>query len=131
MNTIPLIKKIPVICFLILALTGCTAVDDKINAQYEKVGLIDGVTREEALTVAQKNFLDSAYKGAFDIARPQVETGPSADKYPNLWFVTFPRTKEYTDNAYHVVVIDKRTGGILRSQEWRDKEKGFDWIFIK
>ena len=128
-----------VLCFL----AGCTSTK-AIYKNYDSIrNPQNGVNAEAAKIIAQKKLINTEEKGDYRISYPDIKTGPLANKYPNYWFVVFghnwfePMSSNALSGSYtelkeknFLVVIDKRTGGVIFYGEWFPKrENDFDWVF--
>jgi len=131
-------------CLLVCCLIAGCITTKGIYSNYAKLGAIkNGVDKQAAKTIAQKELINTDEKDDFRISLPTIKTGPIADKYPQYWFVVFGHnwfeplstvalTPSYTDlsEKFFLVVINKTTGKIPFFGEWYPKrENDFDWVF--
>ncbi len=93
---------------------------DDYKAQLKAVDRSDGISKEEAIIIAQNYLVDQKADKKFAITRPRV----SESKLINdCWAVSFPRTLRETlqhGPLWSVVDIDKKTGKIRSSGGWPD-----------
>ncbi|MBD3246764.1 MAG: hypothetical protein GF333_07110 [Candidatus Omnitrophica bacterium] len=95
---------------LILVLwTGCAST----NAIYQRMGTVDcadGVSREEAVLLAQNHIIETPYKYRYRVAAPAIEE--LSEK--NAWLIRFYGKKtnisEFYRPSVYEVTIDKRDG---------------------
>ena len=93
---------------------------DYYRAQLQEVNFSDGVSKEEAIVIAQNYLIDEKADKAFAITRPRVSESKLID---GCWAVSFPRTLRETlqhGPLWSVVDIDKKTGKIKSSGGWPD-----------
>ncbi len=135
-------KKI-LIFLVCAALTGCSSTK-AIYKNYDKlVDVEKGVDAQQAKIIAQRVLIDTQEKDSYRISFPDIKTGPTAQQYPDYWFVVFghnfleplsqdaltPTYKELLQTQY-LVVINKKTGTMPFFGEWYPKRQNdFDWVF--
>jgi len=101
-----------------------------ILKNHQRIHYADGVSEEEAKLIAQKFMIDSIYTGPMDLYHPVVDQSPAAQEYRNFWFVIFSSLSKGDKALRQLVVIDKRTGGVIRSVDVAGRVyENFDWIF--
>lgn len=108
---------------LILLLTGCA------NSQrFTKVFPQNGINQYEAILVAKNEVLSSDFKRYFSSIDAKIRLDDQAKEYPDFWFVEVT-PDVYMDFQSYIVVINKRNGEVVRSQDyfWPDKNTGFNW----
>lgn len=85
-----------------------------IRNKVKKINVNDGVNKQEAILLAQKELLDSNYKNKYDVMKPIV----NYDKGANTWGIQFKVKKGYKGEDNWGVLIKKDTGeiysGLLR-----------------
>jgi len=121
-------KKIPLFILFGLAifLNGCASME-KINEEYGMIQYADGINQKEAKLIAQVHLMESRYTSSFDPYKADIITTPETLAHRNLWFVDFPAQDTLSD-THHLVIVDKRTGGILRSRPYTFQyQTDYDW----
>ena len=90
------------------------------RAQLQRINLSDGVSKEEAIVIAQNYLIDQEADKDFALSRPKVRDSKVID---GCWTVSFPRTLQKMlryGPLWSVIEIDKRTGQIKSSGGWPD-----------
>ena len=83
---------------------------------------------DEAKLIAQNTMMESRYNSSYDVLAPELINTDATAPYPNFWFVSFPAQDESSTYG-HVVVVDKLTGGVIRSSDYKPAVQGnFDWL---
>lgn len=93
---------------------------DYYRARLKQVDRSDGVSKEEAIVIAQNYLIDQGAFKDFMVSRPKVRDSKVID---GCWAVSFPRTlREMLKHGplWSVVEIEKRTGQIKASGGWPD-----------
>lgn len=111
-----------------LSLAGCQSVEG-LREKYSRVAFGDGINFMEARTVAQQVMLNSPYTSSFDIFKPYILINDATEAYPNFWFVSFP-PKDSLSNLEYLVVIDKRSGGVIRQRSYAQEQKSQIHTFL-
>jgi len=114
-----------IIC-IALFFTGCAANTEFINTNYEKINFDDGITLEEAKTIAQKQILITKPYDDHLILNPKVfrrfKDVPNSEDY---WFISFDREEQDGIQKIFLVSINKKDGDIVYSRLYLPGE---DWI---
>ena len=93
---------------------------DYYRAKLQQIDLSDGVSKEEAIIIAQNYLIDEKADGVFAITKPRIEDSALIE---GCWAVSFSRTwREQLEHGplWSVVHIDKKTGKIKSSGGWPD-----------
>ena len=131
------ITKIVVVTMLVATFFGCEVKDAlvkekekfDVDSDYKKVVYFNGVDQYEAETIAQMKLVKSVYASYFDTTKAKIRTDEAAQKYPDYWFIDFTQGILFDAPSY-LVVIDKKTGDILLSDEYFPKKiSNLDWVF--
>src|SRR3989338_6093215 len=109
-------SKIIIFIFIIItllpfkgvAMGKITDYESMIRNKVKNINLKDGVNKQEAILLAQKELLDSTYKDKYDIMKSIV----NYDKGANTWGIEFKLKKGCTDEDYWGVLIKRGTGEI-------------------
>lgn len=98
--------------------------------QYDLIDYSDGISAQEAVTIAQKEFSEIPYnRGPYDVLKAAAVTHAQTAQYPNFWFVDLPAKDKKSPQRF-LSVIDKRTGAVIRSADWYvQKNPDLSWIF--
>ena len=66
----------------------------------------------------------------FKLTQPILREDKYAAKFPDYWFVDYT-PDVYTDFTSYLVVINKKTGEVIRAKDyyWPDKKPALDWVF--
>ncbi len=110
------VKGIEKILIITILLSGC-ATTRSIYANYDSVNYGDGVSKQEAKIIAQKELLDVKQHSSYMISFPDVE-----DK-GTYWKVIF--SSLYMNRLAYIIDINKTTGEILKSYETDDMHDVF------
>jgi hypothetical protein len=122
---------VPITGFIIIAAlfsAGCQSVEG-LREKYGRVAFGDGINFMEARAVAQHVMLNSPYTESFDIFKPYIMINAATEAYPNFWFVSFP-PKDSLSSLEYLVVIDKRSGGVIRQRSYAQEQKSQIDIFL-
>ena len=116
-----------IVCFFLVILGGCKTVETVVR-EYQRVKYNDGINVEEAKLIAQNVMTESRYSSSYDVLDPELINTEATVPYPNFWFISFPAQDEFSKYG-HVVVVDKLTGGVIRSSDYEPAvQSNFDWL---
>ena len=120
-------KFLILILFLSVAF-GCTPLD-KLRQDYEKVVYFNGISRHEAITIAQMTITNSIYESYFYRFPAEIVDDEHSQKYLQYWFVEFSPEITYDAPSY-LVLVDKKNGEVAFHHEyWPKHREGYDWVF--
>ena len=122
-------SKLAVLGCLIILSAGCASTT---KDRFTSVDSSDGINRYEAILMAKAEIENAGLRNYFKNLTPIIREDPQAAKYPEYWFVDFT-PKIYFDFWGYLVVIDKKSGGILHSRDYYFPVKvaNLDWVFKK
>lgn len=123
-------KYISLIAIALLA-CGCNSIST-VTEKYKMINYADGINSDDAKLIAQKELIDSRYKGPVDVLMPSLVAHEDALKYPQYCFVSFPSTNYSSPLKDYLFVIDKRTAAIIYQGWWNAQlNPGLGWVFEK
>jgi hypothetical protein len=92
-------------------LIGCTTLAS-IQSDYHSINYKDGISRQEATVISQKELLDTKQNNYYMTSLPDVEDENA------YWRVIF--SSRYWNKYAYIVDVDKGNGEILNSFETND-----------
>lgn len=108
-------------CVFLLGMGGTMKQSpDDYRAQLQRIDLSDGVSKEEAIIIAQNYLIGEKADKEFVLSRPRVSDSKLIE---GCWRVSFPRALRETlehGPLWSVVDIDKKTGQIKSFGGWPD-----------
>lgn len=114
----------------LISLTGCKTTSEKIKLKYDRINFYNGISQEDAVLIGQNELLGSRFYGSFDVLTAEVLNTVNSAQHPRFWFVRFQAKIQDSNFPYHIVVIDKRSGGIVKSSGWWPKDtESLEWLF--
>lgn len=115
-------KKTCSLFCIILAISACSTIDvgDQIRSDYKTVVFNDGITREEAILIAQHEVLKKSPPDLYVIQKPKVitefENVPHNEDY---WFISFDETTPSSRiPVVYMVALKKTDGKIVFSRSY-------------
>jgi hypothetical protein len=110
-------------------LTGCS-VTAAVNKEYAAVEKADGVSQKEAVIIARHALLNSDVFQRFHIKKAGILSDRLVEPYPDYFFVSF-YPNAFDDHFWrYLVVIDKKTGSVVRGEQYRPlKNFDYEWVF--
>jgi len=85
---------------------------EKIKKQYENIDLLDGVSKKEAIIIAQKCLIESEYSEQYYISKYEISYDKGEIPFTNLWngdgrhawLIQF-KPKNNSDNCMYGVIV--------------------------
>lgn len=123
-------KQLLTAVFLTVFLTGCATMKS-VNNKYGKVDYTNGISKEEAKSIAKKSLMESKARGKYRFTVPMILDDPYTKPNLEYWYISFSKKIYHLRSSHYLVVINKHTGEI----EYSDKKfkyphpvKGYRWI---
>jgi hypothetical protein len=108
-------KKAVYLLFITIIICGCATVSS-IDNKYAKINYQDGISKREAITIAQKELIESErLKEGYDISRVRVEQNRGSESRLESWTIKFPNNRFGASlwGIYYLVTVDSNTGVII------------------
>lgn len=101
------------------AMSGRPDFDTQIKEKIKNIDFSDGVSKEEAIVIAQNYMIDEGddFCKDYNLLKPTVE---ESSRFPENWLVGFPTTLKYrlkTGLQWNAMFVNKKTGLVKYSGE--------------
>ncbi|HQO58660.1 MAG TPA: hypothetical protein PLT76_08070 [Candidatus Omnitrophota bacterium] len=122
-------KKVSWLIAAAVFLAGCS-VAARVNKDYAGLNRTDGVDEKEAGVIARHALLNSQSPKRFHINKASILSDRLVEPYPDYFFVSFYPVA-FDDHFWrYLVVIDKKTGQVVREDQYRPlKNFNYEWVF--
>lgn len=120
-------NKILILLLSATLLTGCASIE-RIDKNYLKINFRDGISKNEAIIMAQKVLLDSGEINKYIYEKPIFDNDPTVqEQIPNHVFIHFAPVAG--DNEGFLVIINEKSGEVRYSGPFNPvRDKNYEMI---
>ncbi|MBN1869553.1 MAG: hypothetical protein JW847_03135 [Candidatus Omnitrophica bacterium] len=115
-----------VLVFIIGCTTSLAENVKSISKRYEEVVAEDGISQEEAKTIAQKQLIKENVVDLYELSKPQIlDDIADLPNHQDYWFIFFKEKRPSSIPFIFMVLIHQETGKIKFADDYNEEKK---WI---
>ena len=100
------------------------------QGKFTTIDATNGINEYEVILMAEDEIKKCDFPSYFGDITPKIRNDEYAKIYPDFWFVDYT-PEVYMDFTSYLLVVNKKTGEIIRARDyyWPEKQPDLAWVF--